>query len=97
MIAWNRFLLTKGNPAAPDRAPPDVMDWKYSGNKLHPTEKAVQTLRSLIEAFSKPDDTVLDPFCGSGSTLKAAREPHPRYAGIELHNAHIAPVFSLRY
>jgi site-specific DNA-methyltransferase (adenine-specific) len=82
------YLLAKGWPPRPARPPPDVIDWTYTGNKLHPTQKPLGILRPLIEAFSRPGDTVLDPFCGSGSTLVAARELGRNYIGIELDQAH---------
>jgi len=82
------YLLAKGWPDRPCRPPPDVINWTYTGNKLHPTQKPVGILKPLIEAFSRPGDTVLDPFCGSGSTLVAARELDRRYVGIELDPAH---------
>jgi len=56
----------------------------YSGNKLHPTQKPVAALKPLIEAFTGRNDLVLDPFCGSGSTLLAAKILHRNYLGIEL-------------
>lgn len=59
------------------------MTWEFSGNQFHSTEKAVSVMKPLIEYFSKPGDIVLDPFCGSGSTLLAARESGRRYIGIE--------------
>ena len=82
------YLLAKGWPRKPARPPPDVLDWTYTGNKLHPTQKPLGILRPLIEAFSRPGDTVLDPFCGSGSTLLAARELGRAYIGIELDAVH---------
>jgi DNA modification methylase len=78
------YLLAKGNPALPETPISDVQQWKYSGNKLHPTQKPVSNLIPLIEAFSKPGNIILDPFCGSGSTLVAAGLSERRFVGIEL-------------
>jgi site-specific DNA-methyltransferase (adenine-specific) len=61
-----------------------VQPWEYSGNRLHPTEKAVSILTPLIESFSQPGDFVLDPFAGSGSTLVAAALTGRNAIGIEL-------------
>ncbi|QIG79449.1 DNA methyltransferase [Stakelama tenebrarum] len=40
----NAFLLAKGRPARPVWPIPDVIDFEYSGNRLHPTEKPVSAL-----------------------------------------------------
>jgi DNA modification methylase len=82
------YLLSKGWAAKPEHPPVDVIPWTYTGNKLHPTQKPVGSLKPLIEAFSKPGDIVLDPFAGSGSTLVAAKETGRRFVGIELDQDH---------
>lgn len=56
------YLLAKGNPELPVAPLSDVIEMKYSGNKLHPTQKPVAALIPLIQAFSEPGDLVLDPF-----------------------------------
>ena len=61
----------------------------YRG-KIHPTQKPVSVLTPLIEGFTNPSDIVLDPFCGSGSTLVAARQLGRRFIGIELDAGHHA-------
>lgn len=77
------YLLAKGNPT-PKHIIGDVIDWSYSGNKYHPTEKPLCVLTPLIAAFTPANGLVLDPFAGSGSTLIAARALGCRYLGIEL-------------
>jgi len=77
-------LLAKGNPKPPHFAIGDVIDWSYSGNKHHPTEKPLSALLPLVETFSPLLGTVLDPFAGSGSTLIAAKALGRDYIGIEL-------------
>jgi adenine-specific DNA-methyltransferase len=66
----------------------DVLDFPYTGNKLHPTQKPVLPLKQLIDAFCPPAGLVLDPFCGSGSTLVAAKLLGRRYLGIEMDAGH---------
>jgi len=74
----------------PENPVGDVLDWHYTGNHLHPTQKPVEALKPLIASFSKPGELVLDPFCGSGSTLIAARDMGRDYLGIELDKGHHA-------
>jgi len=78
------YLLAKGNSTLPENTVADVIDMPYSGNMLHPTQKPVTALKPLIEVFTQPGEIVLDPFCGSGSSLLAAKILNRRYLGIEL-------------
>lgn len=50
---------------------------------FHPAQKPVELLRSLIELSTLENQVILDPFCGSGSTLVAAHELNRRYIGID--------------
>jgi adenine-specific DNA-methyltransferase len=77
-------LLAKGNPKRPSYAIGDVIDWTYSGNKLHPTQKPLSVLLPLVDSFSPTQGTVLDPFAGSGSTLIAAKTLGRNFIGVEL-------------
>ena len=82
------YLLAKGEPALPRAPIADVREWVYTGNRHHPTEKPVEVLRPIVEAFCPPGGLVLDPFCGSGSTLLAARACGRGFLGIELDHRH---------
>ena len=83
------YVLAKGRPALPQQPLPSVMEWTYSGNKSHPTEKAVEVIAPLIRCFSKPSDLVCDPFSGSGSTSVAAALNGRDYLGIDIDPAHV--------
>lgn len=63
----------------------DVWDFAtvppYAGK--HPCEKPLSMLTHMIETTSRPGDLILDPFAGSGSTLRAAKDLGHRAIGIE--------------
>ena len=52
--------------------------------KIHPAQKPVSVLKRLIEIFTDPGDVVIDPCCGSGSTLRAAMELGRSAYGFEI-------------
>src|SRR5690606_5653730 len=54
-----------------------------AGRKLHPTQKPEALLARVILSSSRPDDLVLDPFNGTGTTGAVARHLGRRYIGIE--------------
>jgi len=49
----------------------------------HPTEKPLEFIKRLIEVSSNPDDLVLDPFMGSGTTALASKQLGRRFIGFE--------------
>lgn len=64
----------------------NCMDWpresKYE--KIHPTQKPVELLETLIKIFTDPGDVVIDPVAGSGSTLIAAENTGRKSYGFEI-------------
>ena len=61
-----------------------------NGKKLHSTQKPEALLARVILASSRPDDLVLDPFCGSGTTGAVAKRLGRRFIGIERERAYAA-------
>lgn len=54
----------------------------------HPTTKPQKLMRLLVKLFTDPDETILDPFMGAGSTLRAAKDLGRRAIGIEKKERH---------
>lgn len=49
----------------------------------YPTEKNLDMIKMIVGASSNPGDLVIDPFCGSGTTLHAARDQDRRFIGVD--------------
>lgn len=66
-------------------SPVDILDHSRvsRGDRTHGAEKPVELLTQLIECSTLPGDFVIDPCCGSGSTLVAARNTKRTGLGIE--------------
>jgi len=73
--SWHEqaYLLAKGHPPQAQAPLPDVQPWKYSGNRVHPTEKDVSILRPLVESFCPVGGLV------TRSRDQAARLSPPHY------------------
>lgn len=56
----------------------------------HPTIKNSEFLKWLIQLSTEIDGVVIDPLCGSGSTLVAAKELKQRCVGIEIEEKYCA-------
>ena len=67
--------------------------WNYRGrtrgHDLHPTVKPIAMVSDAILDVTQRGDIVLDPFCGSGTTILAAERTGRRGYAIELDPGHV--------
>jgi len=52
---------------------------------MHPAMMPIRITEQLVLLFSFIDDIILDPFCGSGTTLQAAQDLERKYIGYEIY------------
>ena len=71
--------------------------WEYSVGAAngddttgHPAAFPESLAKDHVASWSNPGDVVLDPFAGSGTTLKAAKELNRRFIGIEINPEYVA-------
>jgi site-specific DNA-methyltransferase (adenine-specific) len=64
----------------------NCIDWERDTDtpKVHPTQKPVPLLKKLIDLFTDEGDVVIDPCCGSGTTLLAAQSLGRKSYGFEV-------------
>lgn len=77
-VLGSGFHGHRGSSVLDYQAPVSQSSW----GRLHPTEKPVELMRDLVGKC--PDGVVADPFMGSGSTLRAAKDLGRHAIGIEL-------------
>ena len=70
----------------------DVWDIPFLNPKAkertgYPTQKPIELLERIIKISSDEGDTILDPFCGSGTTLVAAKLLGRKFIGIDINPA----------
>ena len=71
-----------------DRGLPDVQRFKWSSRKPHhPAQKPVGLMKWLIDTVPN-EGPILDPFMGSGTTLRAAKDLNRPAIGIEVDERH---------
>lgn len=66
--------------------PNNVLEMGFATGEsgLHPTQKPVMLMQALIELTTQPGQTVLDPFCGSGTTAIAARNTERHFLACDI-------------
>lgn len=85
--AWEAILYgMKGRRPLNGSRPRTVVrfDWSSTLDPVHPTVKPVPLLCKLIAWSTLDDEMILDPFMGSGTTLRAAKDLGRKAIGIEI-------------
>lgn len=69
-----------------EKSPDNVLTSGFASGEggYHPTQKPVRLMKALIELTTQKGQIVLDPFCGSGSTLVGAKMLERHFIGYEL-------------
>jgi site-specific DNA-methyltransferase (adenine-specific) len=76
---------SKGKPIEGEKSPQNVLSFSpvTGKDKNHIAEKPLELIKALM-GVSLPESRILDPFCGSGTTLAAAKELGRKAIGIEI-------------
>ncbi len=86
MMSYGRRYYLKGGKPLDDvwRIPAIA---PTSGERVgYPTQKPLALLQRIVQLASNPNDTVLDPFCGSGTTVVAALQAGRHAIGIDANS-----------
>ena len=51
---------------------------------IHPTQKPLRLMHHVLELVGQPGEVVLDPYAGTGTTLRAAKNLGYRAIGVEI-------------
>lgn len=63
---------------------PIVLNRSHNDPRVHTTQKPLQLMSALVGLFTDAGETIVDPFMGSGTTLRAAKDLGRHAIGIEL-------------
>lgn len=83
--AWNEKALENWNANTGSKTYSNIIrvssDSRDRG--IHPTQKPLALMKLLVELVTREGQLVLDPFCGSGTTIVACKELNRKGLGIE--------------
>lgn len=85
---WNRFkpilIYYKLPREKQDKWIEDILISEAPNKEMHEWGQSVEPLITLLETFSKPGDTICDPFFGGGSTIEACIKTKRNFVGYEI-------------
>jgi len=84
------LFMHKGRSLIRGKREPNIFRFSRTGNNLHPTEKPVDMCEYLISKFSDENDSIFDPFMGSGTTGLAAANTNRNFIGIEIDSEYFS-------
>jgi DNA modification methylase len=58
-------------------------DMKHKEKRYHPTQKPIRLIENILSKYSEPEQSIIDPFLGSGTTAVACENLGRRWVGIE--------------
>jgi site-specific DNA-methyltransferase (adenine-specific) len=82
------LFISNGERKLNGKRSSNILKYSRSGNIHHPTEKPIDLLGFLILKSTSQEDTVFDPFMGSGSTAIACIRTKRNFIGAELDPKH---------
>lgn len=81
---WQMILYAVKGDKHVNQLRPDVLVYPSDDNLNHHAQKPVALYQDLLARSCNPGDSVIDPFCGTGTIFIAAHELKVRATGIEL-------------
>jgi SAM-dependent methyltransferase len=85
-VAWKPLLwFVKGTKLATPDYRSDFIESKQPEKILHELEQSPKEAEHVIEWLTVEGQTVIDPFCGSGTTALAALKLRRRFVGIDIN------------
>ena len=94
ILVYSKDTFSRRSPNKAQISGPDFMTntqsvWRFSAQRAskvgHPAPFPVELPKRLINLYAYAGDTILDPFCGSGTTCIAAKQQHMHYVGYDNH------------
>ena len=89
LVGYKPLLVYQKPPSKPtNNYFTDTITGTGRQKKLHEWQQSLAELRDIFNIFTEPEQTILDPFMGSGTTLEAAKKLGRKAIGIDINEKH---------